>query len=178
MGDLGEPADRYYSQQARVRQGAGALITADDGRIVMIDTAYRDFYEIPGGAVEVGESAPDACARECREELGIAVVVGRLLALEHQSDGDERGDSVMFVYDGGSVAAEDLVRRSPDPEVAAIVLVEPADLNSVTRHVTRSSQRAIRGSNTASRIAATSHTPASATVVFHASIEKPSSSSV
>ena len=60
------------------------------------------------------------------------MVVGRLLALEHQSDGDERGDSVMFVYDGGSVAAEDLVRRSPDPEVAAIVLVEPADLNSVT----------------------------------------------
>lgn len=104
MGDAEVPADRYYADLARVRQGAGALITTGDGRTVMIDTAYRDFYEIPGGAVEAGESAPDACARECREELGIEVAVGRLLAVEHQIDDAERGDSVMFVYDGGTIA--------------------------------------------------------------------------
>jgi len=146
MGDSEASADRYYAHLARVRQGAGALITTDDGRIVMIDTTYRDFYEIPGGAVEAGESAPAACARECREELGIDVAVGRLLAVEHQNDGDERGDSVMFIYDGGSVASEDLARRSPDPEVAAVVLVEPADLDAVT--VPRLADR-IRGALTA-----------------------------
>lgn len=132
MGDMEVGADQYYVQRARVRQGAGALITTDDGRIVMIDTTYRDFYEIPGGAVEAGESAPQACARECREELGIAVTVGRLLAVEHQSDGDVRGDSVMFVYDGGSFASGDLAHSSPDPELEAVVLVDPADLDSVT----------------------------------------------
>lgn len=132
MDDAQVPADRYYADLARVRQGAGALITTGGGRIVMMDTTYRDFYEIPGGAVEAGESAPDACARECREELGIDVAVGRLLAVEHQNDGAERGASVMFVYDGGTIAPEDLAHRGPDREVNAVVFVEPAVLDSVT----------------------------------------------
>ena len=46
----------YYTQLARVRQGAGALITSSDGRIVMYDVSYRDYLELPGGAVEAGES--------------------------------------------------------------------------------------------------------------------------
>lgn len=61
----------YYAQLARVRQGAGALITSSDGRVVMYDVSYRDYLELPGGAVETGESPPAACTRECREELGV-----------------------------------------------------------------------------------------------------------
>jgi 8-oxo-dGTP diphosphatase len=98
----------------------------------MINTTYRDFYEIPGGAVESGESPPDACARECREELGRDVPVGRLLVVDHQSDGGDRGDSVMIVYDGGVLAPEVLADHGSDPEVAAVVFVDPADLDAVT----------------------------------------------
>jgi 8-oxo-dGTP diphosphatase len=54
MPPIDLPPEQYYAQLARVRQGAGALITTLDGRIVMINTSYRDFYEIPGGAVEAG----------------------------------------------------------------------------------------------------------------------------
>ena len=98
----------------------------------MVDTSYRDFYELPGGAVEAGEAAPVACARECVEELGRHVSIGRLLVVDHQNDGGERGDSIMFVYDGGLIATEELPPRSPDSEVRALVYVEPADLDSVT----------------------------------------------
>jgi hypothetical protein len=38
----------------------------------------------------------------------------------------------MYVYDGGSVEPEMLVSQGTDAEVAAIVLVELADLDSVT----------------------------------------------
>lgn len=140
------PPQQYYASLARARQGAGALITTDDGRVVMIDTTYRDFYEIPGGAVELGETPPEACARECREELGIEVSVGRLLAIDHQCDGGERGDSVMYLYDGGSMDRRRWGRRSADREVAAIVLVEPKDLDAVT--VPRLADR-LRGALTA-----------------------------
>ena len=95
------PPEQYYAGLARVRQGAGALITTPDGRVVMYDVTYRDYLELPGGAVEVGEAPPAACTWECREELGVDVAVGRLLVLDHQTDGGDRGDSVMFVYDGG-----------------------------------------------------------------------------
>jgi hypothetical protein len=70
------PPEQYYSQLARVRQGAGALITTRDGRIVMIDTSYRDFYEIPGGAVE----------RERPPPSHVHANAARSLALKSTSD--------------------------------------------------------------------------------------------
>ena len=140
------PSERYFQTLARARQGAGALITTGDGRVIMIDTTYRDFYEIPGGAVELGETPAQACARECREELGFEVDVGRLLAIDHQCDPGVRGDSVMYLYDGGFADPNVLSRQDGDAEVAAVVAVALEDLDSVT--IPRLAHR-IRGALTA-----------------------------
>lgn len=126
------PPEQYYAQLARVRQGAGALITTVDGRVVMYDVTYRDYLELPGGAVEVGESPPAACTRECREELGIDVAVGRLLVLDHQTDEGDRGDSIMFVYDGGVVDEAALRAVPASEEGRGVILVDPADLDGAT----------------------------------------------
>jgi 8-oxo-dGTP diphosphatase len=125
------PPDQYYAQLARVRQGAGALITSPDGRVVMYDVSYRDYLELPGGAVEAGESPPTACARECQQELGVDIEVGRLLALDHQTDGGGRGNSVMFVYDGG-VIEESACRATPTDEGRDVAFVDPLRLDDVT----------------------------------------------
>lgn len=98
----------------------------------MYDVTYRDYLELPGGAVEVGESPPAACTRECREELGVDVAVGRLLVLDHQTDGGDRGDSVMFVYDGGVLDEADLADVPDDDEGRGVVLVDPSDVDRVT----------------------------------------------
>lgn len=39
-------------------------------------------WELPGGRVEPGESEVDAVRRECREELGVEVVVGERVGAE------------------------------------------------------------------------------------------------
>ncbi|MBN9099588.1 MAG: NUDIX domain-containing protein [Pseudonocardia sp.] len=66
---------------------AGPVIVATalvrDGRLLIAQRtrppALAGMWELPGGRVEVGESEADAVARECREELGIAVrATGRL----------------------------------------------------------------------------------------------------
>lgn len=51
-----------------------------DGAVLAQQRAYppelRGLWELPGGRVEPGESDVAAVARECREELGVDVVVG------------------------------------------------------------------------------------------------------
>jgi 8-oxo-dGTP diphosphatase len=63
---------------ARLVVGAAIFDTA--GRLLAAQRAgparYAGLWEFPGGKVEAGESPAGALVRECREELGIDIVVG------------------------------------------------------------------------------------------------------
>ena len=58
-------------------QVVAAVIFRPDGRFLVAQRprgkVYEGYWEFPGGKVEAGESAPQALARELREELGIEV---------------------------------------------------------------------------------------------------------
>jgi 8-oxo-dGTP diphosphatase len=80
-------ARRAVLLERAVELMAGPVIVATalvrDGRLLIAQRtrppALAGMWELPGGRVEVGESEADAVARECREELGIAVrATGRL----------------------------------------------------------------------------------------------------
>lgn len=80
-------ARRAVLLERAVELMAGPVIVATalvrDGRLLIAQRtrppALAGMWELPGGRVEVGESEAEAVARECREELGIAVrATGRL----------------------------------------------------------------------------------------------------
>ncbi len=65
-----------------------AVVRRGDGRVLLAQRpsgAHAGLWEFPGGKVEPGETPEQALARELREELGIGVEVGEVLAtVEHR----------------------------------------------------------------------------------------------
>jgi ADP-ribose pyrophosphatase YjhB (NUDIX family) len=53
--------------------GVRGLVVDPEGRILLVRHTYRRGWFLPGGAIDRGETAADAVARELREEAGIAV---------------------------------------------------------------------------------------------------------
>ncbi len=55
------------------------ILFDDDGRVLIQKVAENEFYCLPGGRVELGESSREAVRRELEEELGFDVVVEKPL---------------------------------------------------------------------------------------------------
>jgi 8-oxo-dGTP diphosphatase len=112
------------------RMGSGALIRDPAGRVLLVEPTYKATWEVPGGNVDRDESPRTACARELREELGLDLPVGRLLVVEWQGPEPDRAESVLHVYDGGTLDSLDDVRLPPD-ELASCRFVAEPDLDAV-----------------------------------------------
>ncbi|MFV2083087.1 NUDIX domain-containing protein [Micromonospora sp. LOL_021] len=74
--------DDYTATLPRKRMGSAVLLRDRDGRILLVEPTYKDYWELPGGVVEADESPYDAAVRELAEELGLAVTPGRLLVVD------------------------------------------------------------------------------------------------
>ncbi len=68
----------FISGNARFTYRVGAIIIRDDNVLLMRNLA-EDYWFVPGGRAEIGESAAKALAREIAEELGVTARVERLI---------------------------------------------------------------------------------------------------
>jgi 8-oxo-dGTP diphosphatase len=123
--------NEYDAPLPRRRVGSGALLLDGTGNVLMVEPAYKDHWEIPGGIVENGEDPRQACQRECLEELGLRLQPGRVLVFEHQTDEPPLCDSTMFVYDGGMVPVGTVLVLPPG-ELRSCKFVPPDRLGEVT----------------------------------------------
>jgi 8-oxo-dGTP pyrophosphatase MutT (NUDIX family) len=62
-----------------ITRGRACAIIRQADRILLNRYGGDSFWALPDGAVEQGEFSPDALVREMREELGVAVEIGRLV---------------------------------------------------------------------------------------------------
>jgi 8-oxo-dGTP diphosphatase len=91
--------ERSLLVDGQVRVSAKAIVV-QDGRILLIRNrdADGDWYCLPGGGQAHGETLPAALKRECLEEIGCQMVVGRLLFVrdyraEHHEFAEEDCDA-------------------------------------------------------------------------------------
>ncbi len=73
-------------KQGKLRLGCSAAIFDDERRILLTRRADNGLWCLPGGALESGESAAEACEREVFEETGLRVHVKRLVGVYSHPD--------------------------------------------------------------------------------------------
>lgn len=122
------PDDRVTAATPRV--AAGVLFTDDTACVLMLRMTYKDFWDIPGGYVEPGESPRAAAIREVREELGLVVSVGRMLAVDW-APSESVGDKLLFLFEGPRLTADQHMSFN-DGEIAEARYLPLDDLNGYT----------------------------------------------
>ncbi len=74
------------AKQGKIRLGCSAAIFDERRRILLTRRADNGQWCLPGGAMESGESAAEACEREVLEETGLRVRVKRLVGVYSHPD--------------------------------------------------------------------------------------------
>jgi ADP-ribose pyrophosphatase YjhB (NUDIX family) len=121
-------ASEHEAKMAHPRMAAGALFVDARGRVLMVEPTYKEYWDIPGGYFETGESPLQAASREVWEELGITPTLGRLLAVDWTPNATE-GDKVLYLFDGGQLAPEAVAGIRPQAEeLKGIRFVEPSEI--------------------------------------------------
>ncbi|WP_425833048.1 NUDIX domain-containing protein [Streptomyces fractus] len=124
--------NEHEAKMAHPRMAAGALFFDQAGRVLMVEPTYKDYWDIPGGYVETGESPLQAAAREVHEELGITPPLGRLLAVDW-APSDSEGDKILYLFDGGELSADELSRITLQAdELKSFAYLDTAEIDEHT----------------------------------------------
>ncbi len=98
----------YTESLPKKRMGAGCLFFDEQGNVMLVKPTYKSGWEIPGGVVELNESPKQCCQREVQEEIGLERKIGDLLVIDYNSRTDEKTESLMFIFNGGTLTLSEI----------------------------------------------------------------------
>ncbi|CCK32139.1 NUDIX hydrolase [Streptomyces davaonensis JCM 4913] len=125
----------YARSRAAFWGGAAVLFTDAEGKVLVLDPAYRPgTLLLPGGGVDQRERPSAAAVREVAEELGLPIGVRRLLAVDWVSMGNPEFGTVyglpgetISIWDGGVLEESDIARIClPEDEISSFHFLPPA----------------------------------------------------
>ena len=115
------------SRLPKKRLIAQGLLRNEHGEVLLCQLVYKKDWDLPGGVVDPGESPAHCVAREVREELGLSLEVGGMLAVNWLPPYRGWDDALLVLFDLGSVEAsileEAVLQRR---EIKAVHWVDPA----------------------------------------------------
>ena len=115
--------DEKEEYSVRKRSRAVALIVRD-GKILMERVFYfgREFYTVPGGGIEPGETPEQAVIRELKEECGVDGTIVRKLASVYKEDGAAEHSFEVSVPEGqNAVTGYDPEESAENPPLKEVL---------------------------------------------------------
>lgn len=109
---------------------AAAVLLLRDRRVLMVRPTYKNFWDLPGGYVEAGESPRGAAVREVQEELGIKVAISSLLVVDWAPVEGE-GDKILFIFLGPKLNDSAQFKLATD-EILEVRYVGNDELDALT----------------------------------------------
>jgi len=76
-------------------------VIVEKGKILLVRRniePFKGYWVFPGGHVEYGERVEDALKREMKEELGISVMIRKLIGVYSDPKRDPRGHTVTIAF--------------------------------------------------------------------------------
>jgi ADP-ribose pyrophosphatase YjhB (NUDIX family) len=94
---IAQPLFRLYARTTRgMTLGVRGAVLNEAGEVLLVEHTYVHGWHLPGGGVEIGETAEQALARELVEEAGIKVTAPPKLVAVHANLSRFRGDHVLL----------------------------------------------------------------------------------
>jgi len=140
------------ARQARKRVAADVIIRNQADELLLVDPAYKPDWDLPGGMAEANEPPHETAKRELAEELGLELQVGQLLCIDCVSAHGPWDDSLVFVFDGGTLSQQETtILRPRDEELREARFCPHDETQRLLRpYVWRRAQRALEALDTGS----------------------------
>lgn len=104
------------------------LFTDADGRVLLLETAYKSDWELPGGIIERGEDPRLGATRELVEEIGLEVELGDPALVDWMPPYLGWSDAIEFLYVGGVIDHSQVVVPDSEAEIHRAHWVAPSDV--------------------------------------------------
>ena len=107
--------------------GARGIIVDENDRVLLVKHTYSEGWFLPGGGVEVGESAEEAVRREMLEEVGIVAGEIRPLSVFHNKTVSSRDHVVIYAVLSWREMSN---HQRPQKEIIDSAWLEVSDLHN------------------------------------------------
>ncbi len=109
--------NRLQIKKAEVGKAVDAVIEDNEGNVILIKRKYppfQNYYALPGGFIENGESASKALVREVKEETNLDVKILHKIGVYNEEGRDPRGNIHSVAYKCSIVGDINKMRSGDD----------------------------------------------------------------